>query len=143
MSYTRNNPNPCCILTPDCVVRAVAHATGKSWDRIYAELSVQGFEMCTPFVVNNVWGAYLDDMEMSGARGRDTRTGRFVSRDTMRSDMISGRAPRRMYYGESYDERDDGDLEEQLEDMINDRTLPNSKRDAARKMLAEIRKGNI
>ena len=86
---------------------------------------------------------YLDDMEMSGARGRDTRTGRYVSRDTMRSDMISGRAPRRMYYGESYDERDDGDLEEQLEDMINDRTLPNSKRDAARKMLAEIRKGNI
>lgn len=83
---------------------------------------------------------YLDDMEMSGARGRDTRTGRFVSRDTMRSDMISGRAPRRMYYGESYD---DGDLEEQLEDMINDRTLPNSKRDAARKMLAEIRKGNM
>ena len=61
MSYTRNNPNPCCILTPDCVVRAVAHATGKSWDRIYTELSVQGFEMCTPVVVNSVWGAYLDE----------------------------------------------------------------------------------
>lgn len=91
----------------------------------------------------------FDSFQSSGKRKKEepdddkSRAGRYVSRDTMRSDMISGRAPRRMYYGESYDERDDGDLEEQLEDMINDRALPNSKRDAARKMLAEIRKGNI
>ena len=61
MSYVRNNPSPCCVLEPDCVVRAVALATGKSWDRVYTELSLKGFEMCSPFVVNKVWGAYLSD----------------------------------------------------------------------------------
>ena len=59
--FVKANPNPCHIYSPDCVFRAVALATGKTWERVYTELAVQGFVMCTPPTVNYVWGAYLEE----------------------------------------------------------------------------------
>lgn len=85
---------------------------------------------------------YGDDM--SGTR-RSSRTGRYISgRDNM--DGMSRRMYRRSYDDESYGDESYGKgagMEAELEDMANDRSLPNSKREAARKMLAEIRKGDL
>jgi hypothetical protein len=84
--------------------------------------------------------------EMSGERDRSRRTGRFVSRDM---DGMSRRMMRRRSndsFGDSYDDRsydDGGDMETQLEDIANDKAMPRAKRDAARAMLAELRKGDM
>ena len=59
MSYIKDNPNPCCIIAPDCVVRAINIATGESWHRVYADICLQGAIMCNMPSVNAVWGTYL------------------------------------------------------------------------------------
>lgn len=84
--------------------------------------------------------------EMSGERGRSRRTGRFISRDM---DGMSRRMMRRRSgdsFEDSYDDRsydDGGEMETQLEDIANDKAMPRAKRDAARAMLAELRKGDM
>lgn len=104
---------------------------------------------------------YMD--EMSGVPRRSQRTGRFVSRD----GGMSGRMyPNRSYNDGSYDgSYNDGGsydgsynnngsygqmgsyvgspMEAELEGMANNRSLPNSKREAAKKMLSELRKGDL
>lgn len=106
-------------------------------------------------------GEYMD--EMSGVPRRSQRTGRFVSRD----GGMSGRMyPNRSYNDGSYDgSYNDGGsydgsynnngsygqmgsyggspMEAELEGMANNRSLPNSKREAAKKMLSELRKGDL
>ena len=37
------NNNPSGQRVGDCVIRAISAASGKSWDRVYAELAVHGF----------------------------------------------------------------------------------------------------
>lgn len=61
MPYIQHNANPCYISAPDCVIRAVSAATGKTWHRVYAELCVQGYKMCNLPHVNYVWAAYLTE----------------------------------------------------------------------------------
>lgn len=53
------NPNPCRQEEPDCVVRAIAIATGQSWDRVHWDLCRLSHEMCTMPSVNWLWGIYL------------------------------------------------------------------------------------
>ena len=53
------NPNPCRAEEPDCVVRAVAIATGQSWDRVHWGLCEMSRERCTMPSVNWLWGMYL------------------------------------------------------------------------------------
>lgn len=53
------NPNPCRQEEPDCVVRAIALATGKSWGQVHWELSEMSREKCTMPSVNWLWGLYL------------------------------------------------------------------------------------
>lgn len=59
MSYSYFNPNPTGKAVGDCAVRAVAKATGKSWDEIYAMLSLEGFLRGDLPNADTVWGAYL------------------------------------------------------------------------------------
>lgn len=54
------NPNPCRTEEPDCVVRAVAIATGQTWDRVHYELCEMSREYCTMPSVNWLWGLYLE-----------------------------------------------------------------------------------
>ena len=54
------NPNPCRQEEPDCVVRAIAVATGKSWDRVHRELCEMSRRKCTMPSVNWLWGLYLE-----------------------------------------------------------------------------------
>lgn len=54
------NPNPCRREEPDCVVRAIAIATGQSWDKVHYDLCELSREKCTMPGVNWLWGLYLE-----------------------------------------------------------------------------------
>jgi hypothetical protein len=53
------NPNPCRTEEPDCVVRAIAIVTGKTWHEVHGELCRLSGERCTMPSVNWLWEIYL------------------------------------------------------------------------------------
>lgn len=57
--FVQFNPNPNGIYADDCLVRAIALVTGRSWDYVYIELGLQGFIMKNMPSANKVWGNYL------------------------------------------------------------------------------------
>jgi hypothetical protein len=57
--YIHVNPNPNGVYVEDCVVRAIAIATDRSWDDVYLNVCLQGYIMKNMPSVNNVWGTYL------------------------------------------------------------------------------------
>ena len=61
MSFIYTNPNPVGALIGDCAVRAVAIATGLSWDEAYERLTEYGFRMKNLPNADSVWGAFLLD----------------------------------------------------------------------------------
>lgn len=62
MAFVFANPNPKHNLVGDCTIRALSIATGKSWEQIFAELSLYGFVSCDMPSSNAVWGQYLTDL---------------------------------------------------------------------------------
>lgn len=56
------NMNPNEYRIDDCVIRAIAIATGHSWDYIYLSLTVHGFDMKGLASTNFVWDDYLRDI---------------------------------------------------------------------------------
>ena len=59
MGFVFYNPNPAGKQVGDCPVRAIAKATGQSWDETYTGLCVQGLAMGDMPSANSVWNAYL------------------------------------------------------------------------------------
>lgn len=59
MGFSYFNPNPAGKKVGDCTVRAIAKATGQSWDETYIGLCLQGLMMGDLPSANSVWGAYL------------------------------------------------------------------------------------
>jgi hypothetical protein len=59
MKWYSYNPNPQGRKVGDCAVRAVAKATGQSWDAAFYELAAQAFAMADMPSSDAVWGAYL------------------------------------------------------------------------------------
>lgn len=57
--YQYYNPNPGGRIAGDCVIRAISAALGESWQRVYVDLSVQGYCMSDWGNSDPVWGAYL------------------------------------------------------------------------------------
>lgn len=57
--YRQKNINPKGHYVGDCVIRAIAEATGEPWEKVYVELAVQGFIMADMPSSNHVWGTYL------------------------------------------------------------------------------------
>ena len=53
------NPNPAGKAVGDCVIRAIAKATGDSWGKVYMDLAATGHELYDMPSANAVWGAYL------------------------------------------------------------------------------------
>lgn len=53
------NPNPAGKVVGDCVIRAIAKATGDSWGKVYMDLAATGHELSDMPSSNAVWGAYL------------------------------------------------------------------------------------
>ncbi len=59
MPYAKYNPNPYGRNVGDCVVRAIAKATGKSWEKVYMDICLAGFIGGDMPSANEVWGNYL------------------------------------------------------------------------------------
>lgn len=58
--YIEYNPNPKQkIIVGDCVIRAIAKATGMTWKETLLELTEQGIELGDLPNANHVWAAYL------------------------------------------------------------------------------------
>lgn len=60
MSYIYYNPNPSGKRTGDCVIRAIAKATGQDWERAYTNLCVEGYTLYDLPSSNRVWRSYLE-----------------------------------------------------------------------------------
>ena len=59
MGYIQLNENPHGILVDDCVIRAIATATGRSWDDVYLDLMIEGYEHKNWGNFNTIWWNYL------------------------------------------------------------------------------------
>lgn len=57
--WVKENSNPLQNQVGDCVIRAIAKATGKTWDETYVALMLQGFQDKNWPSANAVWGKYL------------------------------------------------------------------------------------
>ena len=57
--YIYANPNPQGSYVGDCVIRAIALATNRSWYDVYVDLAVQGLSMSDMPSSNRVWAEYL------------------------------------------------------------------------------------
>lgn len=63
--YVHANPNPNGMYVEDCVVRAIAIATDRSWDYVFAHVCLQAYIMKNMPSVNKVWGTYLNSIGFS------------------------------------------------------------------------------
>lgn len=59
MTWIQCNPNPKRAHVEDCVIRAIAIATGRKWYDVYDALCKQGREDANVISANAVWGKYL------------------------------------------------------------------------------------
>lgn len=59
IGYIRLNENPHGILVDDCVIRAISTATGRSWDDVYLDLMIEGYEHKNWGNFNAIWWNYL------------------------------------------------------------------------------------
>ncbi len=60
--YIHANPNPNGMYVEDCVIRAIAIATNRSWDDIFVHVCLQAYIMKNMPSVNKVWGNYLSSI---------------------------------------------------------------------------------
>lgn len=58
--WVKCNPNPLGKAANDCVVRAIAVATERSWQDVYADLCKMGRILCDMPSSNAVWGMFLE-----------------------------------------------------------------------------------
>lgn len=59
MGYIYQNNNPFGKNADDCVIRAIATATGRSWNDIFLDLMIYGFIEKDLPNENSIWGKYL------------------------------------------------------------------------------------
>lgn len=59
MAYVYFNSNPENKLVGDCVIRAIAKATGDDWETVYLGVASVGFDLHDMPSANRVWGQYL------------------------------------------------------------------------------------
>lgn len=57
--YVFFNNNPKGLKIGDCVVRAISAAMSKSWEQVYVDLCVEGYELRDMPNANAVWDTYL------------------------------------------------------------------------------------
>lgn len=61
MRWKEKNFNTLGKRTGDCVIRAIACASDRSWDEVYWDIAFKGFQIAEMPSWNNVWQSYLKD----------------------------------------------------------------------------------
>ena len=113
--YVRENPNPNGVYAEDCVVRAIAIATGKSWDDVYINICLQGFIMKNMPSINKVWTTYLKSIGFKEQLIRDTCPDCYTIRDFCYDNpkgtfiLLTGSHVVAVIDGDYYDAWDSGD----------------------------------
>ena len=62
MGFLQVNENPNGNLVNDCVIRAIATITNKSWDDIYLDLMLEGYKYKNYPNFNFIWWNYLNKL---------------------------------------------------------------------------------
>lgn len=60
--FRKTNPNPNGMFVEDCVIRAIAIATNRSWDDIFFHVCLQAYIIKNMPSVDTVWGSYLENI---------------------------------------------------------------------------------
>lgn len=60
MGYVFKNENPLKKMVDDCVIRALATATGKSWDEVASELFIEQLNQKDLQNANSVWSVVIE-----------------------------------------------------------------------------------
>ena len=113
--YININPNPNGRYVEDCVIRAIAIATNRSWDDIFVHICLQAYIMKNMPSVNKVWGTYLGSIGFVAYpvldRCPDCYTVRDFCRDNPRGIYIlaTGSHVVAVIDGDYYDAWDSGD----------------------------------
>jgi len=76
MKFIQFNINPKNKITKDCVIRAIATATNKTWESVYRELTELGIKKGLILNDRNNWKAYLKNLgyEKQNMPRREDRT---------------------------------------------------------------------
>lgn len=86
--FIKLNPNPHGLYVGDCVVRAIAIATGRSWDYVYWMICIQGFIMGNMPDGNVVWEEYLRSIDFRKYYIDDTCPHCYTVRDFCEDNPI-------------------------------------------------------
>lgn len=86
MGYIFYNPNPAGNLVGDCVIRAIAKATDKTWDDVCDELHEVAYELKDMPSSNYVWATYLKRLGFHRYIIPDTCPDCYTVRDFMQDN---------------------------------------------------------
>ncbi len=113
--YIHANPNPNGVYVEDCVIRAIAIATDRSWDDIFIHICLQAYIMKNMPSVNKVWGTYLTSIGFSSYPVLDRCPNCYTVRDFCRDNpfgtfiLATGSHVIAVIDGDYYDAWDSGD----------------------------------
>ncbi len=114
MAFIYHNENPEDLQTEDCVIRALALFLDDTWENIYTDLSMQGFNMHSMPSANNVWGHFLHQNGFKRVNIPDTCPYCYTIRDFAKDHptgtylLGTGRHVVTMIDGDYYDTWDSG-----------------------------------
>lgn len=125
-SYIFYNPNPKGKRAVDCTIRAIAKATDQSWDDVYTQMFLKGFEMKDMPASNAVWSAYLIENGFTRFAIPNTcpacYTVRDFARDNPTGTFVLGTGSHAVCVQDGcyYDTWDSGDDMEKITEMMDE-----------------------
>ena len=113
--FVMSNPNPNGLYVEDCVIRAIAIATNRSWDDVFIHVGLQAYLMKNMPSVERVWGSYLSGIGFVRYTIPDSCPNCYTIKDFCRDNPVgtfilgTGSHAVAVINGDYYDAWDSGD----------------------------------